>query len=75
MFSSKSAIPPGVLVYPTMLADSVLYVIVSDSGDDVPVSIRDESTGVSVALTVRREHAAIAVIDKRQRKIVAKYGF
>ncbi|MGC2472821.1 MAG: hypothetical protein WA485_00690 [Candidatus Sulfotelmatobacter sp.] len=75
MFSSKSAIPAGVLVYPTILADSIMYVIVSDSGDDVPLSIRDESTGVPLSLTVRRERAAIAVIDKRQRKIVAKYGF
>jgi len=75
MFTSRPAIPAGVLVYPTVLADSIMYVIVSDSGDDAALNIRDESTGVALALTIRREHAAIAVIDKRQRKIVARYGF
>lgn len=75
MFSSKSAIPPGVLVYPTVLADSIVYVMVSDSGEDTAIHIRDESTGVQLSLLLRREHAAIAVIDKKQKKIVAEYGF
>src|SRR5579872_2028808 len=75
IFSSKSAIPAGVLVYPTVLADSIMYVIVSDSGDDAALNIRDENTDVALSLQLRREHAAIAVIDKRQKKIVAKYGF
>lgn len=75
IFSSKAAIPSGVLIYPTTLADSVLYVIVSDSGDDAAINIRDENTGVQLALQLRREHAAILVIDKTQKKIVAKYGF
>jgi hypothetical protein len=75
LFSSKSPLPPGVLVYPTMLADSIMYVMVSDSGDDSAINIRDESTGVQLALQLRREHAVIAVIDKNQKKIVAKYGF
>jgi Cellulase (glycosyl hydrolase family 5) len=34
MFSSQVKLPPGVLVYPTSLADSILYVLVSDSADD-----------------------------------------
>jgi hypothetical protein len=75
IFSSKSDIPPGVLVYPTVSADTIMYVIVSDSGDDAAIDIRDESTGVPLTLQLRREHAAIAVIDKKQKKVVAKYGF
>ena len=75
IFSSKSDIPAGVLVYPTVLADSIMYVIVSDSGDDATINIRDESTGVTLAFRLRRERAAMAVIDKKQKKIVAKYGF
>ncbi len=74
-FSSKSDIPPGVLVYPTVLADSIMYVIVSDLGDDATIDIRDDSTGVPLMLHLPRERAAIAIIDKKQRKIVAKYGF
>ncbi len=74
-FSFDSAVPAGVLVYPIALADSMLYVLVSDSASDAGIKIRDESTGVQLAFPLRREHAAIAVIDKKQKKIVARYGF
>ncbi len=75
MFSSKLAIPRGVLVYPMILADSIMYVIVSDSGNDAAINIRDENTGVQLSFQLRREHAAIAVIDNKRKEIVAKYGF
>ena len=74
-FSTKSALPPGTLIFPTDLADSVLYVMVSDSAQDTPINIRDENTGVTLAFSLPREHAAIALIDKKQKKIVAQYGF
>jgi len=74
-FSTKSALPPGTLVFPTDLADSILYVMVSDSAQDTPINIRDENTGVTLAFSLPREHAAIALIDKKQKKIIAKYGF
>ena len=74
-FSPSSGVPAGVLVYPIALADSMLYVMVSDSASDSTINIRDESTGVQLAFPLRREHAAIAVIDKKQKQIVARYGF
>ena len=75
MFSLTSPLPSGVLVFPTMLADSVLYVLVSDSANDASINVRDQATGVSLALTLPAEHAAVAVIGKKEKKIVAKYGF
>jgi len=75
MFSSPSPIPSGVLVFPTMLADSVLYVLVSDSANDAAISLRDQTTGVLLAFSLPAEHAAVAVIGKKEKKIVAKYGF
>ena len=74
-FTTQSAIPAGVLVFPTFLADSVLYVLISDSADDTKINLRDRTTGVSLAMTLRGEHAAIAVIGKKEKKIVASYGF
>jgi hypothetical protein len=75
MFSMQSPLPPGVLVFPTVLADSVLYVFVSDSAHDAAINLRDQATGVPLAFSLPAEHAAIAVIGKKEKKIVAKYGF
>jgi hypothetical protein len=75
MFTQQSPIPPGVLVSPTVLADSVLYVFVSDSANDTTIALRDETTGVALAFRLHAEHAAIALIGKKEKKIIAKYGF
>jgi hypothetical protein len=75
MFTQQSPLPAGVLVFPTVLADSVLYVLVSDSANATNISLRDQATGVPLSFTLLAEHAAIAVIGKKERKIVAHYGF
>ena len=75
MFSQQSPLPPGVLVFPTVLADSMLYVLVSDAANDATINIRDQATGVPLAFSLPAEHAAIAVIGKKEKKIVARYGF
>jgi hypothetical protein len=74
-FKLQSPLPSGVLAFPTLLADSVLYVFVSDAATDSEINLRDQTTGVSLAFTLPREHAAIAVIGKKEKKVVAKYGF
>jgi hypothetical protein len=75
MFTQQSPLPPGVLVFPTVLADSVLYVLVSDSANDTKISLRDQATGVPIAFSLPAEHAALVVIGKKEKKIVAHYGF
>jgi hypothetical protein len=49
--------------------------MVSDSANDANISLRDQATGVPLALTLPAEHAAIAVIGRKEKKVVAKYGF
>jgi len=75
MFTQLTPLPPGVLVYPTVLAGSVLYVFASDSAERANISVRDQATGAQITFTLAGEHAAIAVIGKKEKKIVAKYGF
>ena len=75
IFSQQAPIAPGVLVFPTILADSVLYVFVSDSGSETPIALRDQATGVALTFTLPAEHAALAVIGKKEKKILVKYGF
>ncbi len=75
MFTAQSPLPRGVLVFPTVLADSVRYVLVNDSANDAVLNLRDQSTGVPLVLTLPAEHAAIAMIGKKEKHLVAKYGF
>ena len=75
MFTQISPLRSGVLAFPTALADSVMYVFVSDVADDSAIDIRDSATGVEIRFALRAQHAAIAVVGKKERKIVAKYGF
>jgi hypothetical protein len=74
-FTTGTALASGVLVFPTVMADSVMYVFVSDSDKDVSVNIRDQATGVPIVFPLQAQHAALAVIGKKEKKVVAKYGF
>jgi len=75
MYDITSAVSSGVLIFPIELQDSVLYILVSDSADDANLDIRDKQTGVHVTLRLPAEHAAMALIGKQEKSILARYGF
>jgi hypothetical protein len=75
MFALQSGSAPGVLIFPTVLEDSVLYVMVSDSSNDTKIDLRDRQTGTRLTLQLPAQHAAMAVIGKQQKAVLAKYGF
>jgi hypothetical protein len=74
-FASEAPLPHGILVFPTTLSDSILYVFASDTATDAHIAIRDNTTGAQISFSLPAEHAAIAVVGKKEKKIVAKYGF
>ena len=74
-FGFQTPLSPGVLIYPTVFDDSVLYVLVSDSVDDANIDLRDNLTGAHLTLTLKSQHAALALIDKQSKSVIAKYGF
>jgi hypothetical protein len=75
MFELQTAVSPGVLIYPTVLEDAVMYVMISDAAEDAKIDLRDKLTGARLSLLLPAQHAAIAVIGKREKAVVAKYGF
>ncbi len=75
LFDLRSAIPPGVLVFPIVLEDSVLYIMVSENAADTQIDLRDKLTGTRLQLQLAGQHAAIALIGKRAQAVLAKYGF
>ena len=66
---------PGVMVYPIVLEDSILYVIVSDDARPSDIDLTDKSTGVHIALKLAAQHAALALIGKKEKAVIAEYGF
>jgi hypothetical protein len=74
-FTLATAVPAGVLIYPIVLQDSVMYVMVSDSAQDVSIDLRDEKTGARLTVALPSQHAAIALIGMQSKNVIAKYGF
>jgi hypothetical protein len=67
--------PPGTLIYRIDLQDSLLYVFESEFDHDTSFKLTDEATSAELSLRLPAQHAALAVIDKHTKKVVAKYGF
>ena len=74
-FELASQIPPGVLIYPTVLEDAVLYILISDDADNAKIDLRDKLTGAKLTLQLAGQRAAIVLIDKAKKTVIAKYGF
>jgi hypothetical protein len=74
-FDELQPLSPGVMAYAMQLEDSTLYIFVSDDANDSRVDIRDKSTGTKLTFTIRAQHAALALIGKREKTVIAKYGF
>ena len=74
-FTARTPIPAGVLIYPVALADSILYVIASDSADKADIRIRVTATGADLSMSLSSQHAAMAVIGRKEKRVLASYGF
>jgi len=75
LFDMQSTLSPGVLIFPTVMEASVLYVIASETAEDSQIDLRDKVTGARLHLQLSGQHAALAVISKKTKTVVAKYGF
>jgi hypothetical protein len=74
-YDLSTPIPAGVLIFPIVLEDSVLYVMESDSADDANIDLHDKRTGAHLTLRLPSQHAALALIGKQTKSVIAKYGF
>jgi hypothetical protein len=81
----RASIPPSwnggilfgdaLLINPINLQDAVLYVFENESDQEDNVNLRDPITSAQFAVRVPAGRAALALIDKKTKQIVAKYGF
>jgi hypothetical protein len=73
-FTEVHPLSPGVLAFPTMLKDAVLYSFSNESLDDQPVDIRDSSTRARIHFTLAAQQGALVLLDRADGKILASYG-
>ena len=66
---------PGVMIYPRVLQDAILYVITSETAEDTNLEVRDKLSGGRLTLRLPAQHAALALISKSGGTAKAKYGF
>ncbi len=66
---------PGVLIRPTVFADSVLYLFMSESGQDEDVDITDKLTGARMNFRMPAEHARLVLLNKKDGSVASRYGF
>ena len=75
LFTPRFEARPATLIYPIELENAVFYVFESEFSQDQDINIRDEVTGTELKFKLPSERAALALIDKHTKQIVAKYGF
>ena len=66
---------PGVLARPTVLDSAVLYLFLSESGRDEPIDVRDKLSGAEIKFTLPEQRAALVLINKKNGKVIDKYGY
>jgi hypothetical protein len=74
-FSANKPIANGILVYATELQDAMFYVFESERATDAEIDVQDRVTGTVLRFKLPSQRAALAVISKRDKQIVARYGF
>ena len=74
-FELQAAVANGVLIYPTVLEDSVFYMFASENAAPTQITLRDKLTGAQLSFVLQPERAALALISKDKRTVIAKYGF
>jgi Cellulase (glycosyl hydrolase family 5) len=66
--------PVGVLVRPLVLADSVLYLIVSESANTEKIAVQDKLSGGEINLAVSPGRAALVLLSRKDGHVLARFG-
>lgn len=73
-FTQLQPLSPGVLAFPTMLKDAVLYSFASVSLQDQPVDLQDAATGAKIHFTLGAQRGAMLLLDRSSGAVLAAYG-
>jgi hypothetical protein len=65
----------GLFINSIDLQGAVLYIFENESVSDSGIGFKDATTGTELQFNLPSQRAALAVVDKKTKQIVAKYGF
>jgi hypothetical protein len=74
-FEYDASLSPGVLIYPTVLRDAVLYIFASEDAGDTKINVKDKLTGARMTFNLPSQHSALVVLKKSDGAVLAKYGY
>jgi len=74
-FDEVQPLSPGTMAYAMPLEDSILYVFASDDVQNTQINVSDRITGTPLSFTLPAQHAVLALIGKKEKAVIAKYGF
>jgi hypothetical protein len=70
----EGKVPEAVLVRPVVLADSVLYLIVSESANDEVIAVHDRMTGAEIKTKLAPGRAQLWLVSKSGGQVLARFG-
>jgi hypothetical protein len=74
-FEYDANLSPGVLIYPTVLHNAVLYIVESEDVADVKINIKDKLTGARLAFNLPSQRSVLVVLRKKDGAVLARYGY
>ena len=74
VFRELAPLSPGVLAFPTVLDDAVLYSFSNESLDDQPVNIEDATTHATMRFNLPAQRGAAILLRKKDGAVLAAYG-
>jgi hypothetical protein len=75
MFEYDAKLSPGVLIYPTVLQNAVMYIFESEDAADTKINIKDKLTGGRMLFNLPSQHSAVIILRKSDGALLAKYGY
>lgn len=73
-YAQVRPLSPGILAFPTVMKDAILYSFSSESFQDEPVDIEDRVTGARLRFTLAAQRGAEVLINRADGAVVASYG-
>jgi hypothetical protein len=73
-FKELAPLSPGVLAFPTVLEDAVLYSFSNESLDPQSIDLRDSMTQARIHFTLGGQRGAMLLVGKAGGKVLAAYG-
>jgi hypothetical protein len=66
---------PGVLIRPLVMRDAVLYLFMSESGQDEDIAVKDKLTGAEMKFRLPAQRARLILLNRKDGKVIGRYGF